>query len=219
MDEVMIAPSTDPVKDIDSLIIYVKSIQDYVDLLHCDVMDGEFVERKTISYDTVNYLKENCLLPLDVHLMVSHPEKLVHKFAESGANIITIHAESFEKEKDLIDCIKSIRSFGCLVGISIKPNTPCSVIFNIIHCIDVVLVMSVEPGKSGQSFNRLALDKIQELANYRAKNNLNFKIEVDGGINNTNSKSIIDCGADILVSGSYIFNALNKIEAINLLKG
>ena len=218
MDKVMIAPSTDPAKDFNSLLTYVKSIQDYADLLHCDVMDGEFVERKTISYDTIKHLKDNCLLPLDVHLMVSSPEKVVKKFAESGANIITIHAECFDKEKDLKSCLQSIRCYGCLVGISIKPNTPCSDIFSILKYVDVVLVMSVEPGKSGQSFNNNAIKRIQELANYRTKNNLNFKIEVDGGINNTNSQSVIESGADILVSGSYVFNAQNKEIAIKLLK-
>ena len=218
MDRILIAPSTDPAKSKEDLLKYVQEIQDYADFLHCDVMDGKFVERKTISYDTISLLKQHCLLPLDVHLMVQDPMVVIDEFARSGANIITIHYESFLDKKEVVKALKKIKQQGCLVGISIKPKTSVIEIVDVLDYVDLVLVMSVEPGKSGQSFIEESLSKICELANIRTKKSLNFLIEVDGGVNLNNSSSIIKSGADVLVSGNCVYSATDRKDVIKKLR-
>lgn len=218
MDRILIAPSTDPAKNKDDLLKYVQEIQDYADFLHCDVMDGKFVERKTISYDSIALLKQHCLLPLDVHLMVQDPMSAIENFAQSGANIITIHYESFLERKDVLKVLKKIKQLGCLAGISIKPKTGVSEIIDLLEIVDMVLVMSVEPGKSGQSFIEESLTKISELGDIRTKNTLKFLIEVDGGVNLNNASRIIESGADVLVSGNCVYSATDRKDVIGRLR-
>lgn len=219
MDRILIAPSTDPAKDESDLLSYVRQIQDHADFLHCDVMDGVFVSRKTISYETVSLLKHNCLLPLDVHLMVQNPLNVIEKFAESGANIITVHYESFESNEEVSKAVDYIKKTGCLAGVSVKPNTQIQQIFDLLENIDLILVMSVEPGKSGQSFIPETLAKVDELNSIRKKYGYKFLIEVDGGINNTNASELINSGANVLVSGSYVYANIDKKSAIESLRG
>ena len=218
MDRILIAPSTDPAKTEKDLVEYIHNIQAYADFLHCDVMDGLFVSRKTISYDTIALIKQNCLLPLDVHLMVENPMPVLGKYAESGANIITVHYESFESGAEFFNAIKHIKKLGCLAGVSVKPQTKIQEIYDVLEIVDLVLVMSVEPGKSGQHFMSETLTKISELNDIRVRNGYKFLIEVDGGINNENCSQIINSGADVLVSGNYVYSADDKKVAIESLR-
>ena len=218
-NKIMVSASTHPAKDIADLISYAKKLQDAKsDLLHCDIMDGVFVKDKTFSYEVVNKLKLNCLLPLDVHLMINNPENEIENYARAGANILTIHYESFVDNENVLNCIKIMKRFNVLKGISIKPKTQIKDIIPLLEHIDLVLIMSVEPGKSGQKFILDSLEKIKELVKYKTENTLKFLIEVDGGINESNIKEIKDSGADIVVSGNYLYKSENLKKALKELQ-
>ncbi len=216
--EVFVSVSTDPVKEYQSVIEYAKKLQGEADFLHCDIMDGQFVERLTYDAGLVANINQNSLISLDVHLMCNEPFKLIDDYLRAGANIITIHYEAFADKNQIIDAVKKIKKSGALAGISFKPSTSLKDIKIYLHNFDVALVMSVEPGLSGQKFMPEALARIAELDRYRRENNLNFKIEVDGGVNGENAKEIVDAGCDILVSGSYIYKSNDKIATIKSLK-
>lgn len=217
--KVYVSVSTDPVKEVQSVVDYAKFLQGKADFLHCDVMDGKFVEKMTYDYGLVDQINQNSLIALDVHLMCEEPFDSIENYIEAGANIITIHYEAFKNKEKLVEAIEKIKKADALVGISFKPQTKIKDIKVYLYDVDVVLVMSVEPGKSGQSFMPEALEKIKELDRIRKENSYSFKIEVDGGVNGDNAKEIIEAGADILVSGSYVFNANDKVKAIKNLKG
>ena len=172
------------------------------DLIHVDVMDGHFVPNLTIGPPVIKSLRKYTKLPFDVHLMISPVHKYIKNFAEAGSDIITIHPEA---TKNLEKSIKEIKKFKKKVGLSLNPNTNISKIKKYLNKIDLVLVMSVYPGFGGQKFIKEVLKKIKKLKKLKIKNNFNYKIEVDGGINFSNSKSVINSGADILVSGTTIF--------------
>ena len=176
------------------------------DFIHIDVMDGHFVPNITIGPEVIKDLKKHTSLPFDVHLMISPVHKYIKKFAEAGADIITIHPEA---TKNLIESINEIKKFGKKVGISLNPKTKIDVIKKYLNDIDLVLIMSVHPGFGGQKFMPEVLDKIQELKTIQKDQNLSFDIEIDGGINFENSKSAIEAGANILVSGTTIFKSNN----------
>lgn len=220
--EKYVSISTDPVKSEnlkEDVLEYAKLVLDSgADFLHCDVMDGKFVEQKTYDESVVEYVNKNCLIPLDVHLMTVRPEKLILKYKEAGANILTIHFEAFNCNLKLKKTLKKIRKLKMLSSLSIKPKTSVSQIEKFLPLCDVVLIMSVEPGMSGQKFLESAYEKIEQLNQIRKQKNLNFKIEVDGGINAEISKKIIEKGADIIVSGNYVFKSENKKISINKLK-
>lgn len=215
----MIAPSTDPAKDIQDLLNYIGIIEDCADMLHCDVMDGCFVERKTFSGEFLDVINKKTTMPLDVHLMIEKPHKKVLSYIQKGANIVTVHFEAFKNSKAVLKCLKHIKKNGALCGLSIKPKTKIDDIKEFLSFVDLVLVMSVEPGKSGQVFMEDSLSKIVMLNNIRKEYDLGYKIEVDGGINNQNAQRVISAGADILVSGNYVYSSDNKANAINSLKG
>ena len=215
---VYVSVSLDPVKEYQKIVEYAKELQGHADLLHCDIMDGKFVERTTFDENLVNNINQNCLTMLDVHLMCDEPLRLIDRYLKSGANIITVHYEAFEDKNDLIEVFEKIKKGNALVGLSLKPNTQIKDIKMFLHNVDVVLVMSVEPGLSGQKFIPEALKKIEELDSIRKQNDYKYKIEVDGGIDEATGKECITAGADILVSGSYIYKAHNHKEAINTLK-
>ena len=176
------------------------------DMIHVDVMDGHFVPNITIGPPVIKSLRKYTKLPFDVHLMISPVHKYIENFANSGADIITIHPEATES---LEDSIKHIKNLGKKVGLSLNPNTPIEIIENFLNDIDLVLIMSVHPGFGGQKFIPEVLQKIKNLRKIKIKKNLSFDIEVDGGINLENSKSVIEAGADILVSGTTIFRDNN----------
>ena len=174
------------------------------DMIHVDVMDGHFVPNLTIGPPVIKSLRNFTKLPFDVHLMIDPVHKYIKDYAEAGANIITIHPEATENLEESINYIKEL---GKKIGVSLNPNTPIKVIENLLDKINLVLVMSVYPGFGGQKFMPEVIDKIKDLKRIKDKNKLNFDIEVDGGINFLNSKTVIEAGANILVSGTTIFKS------------
>ncbi len=176
------------------------------DMIHIDVMDGHFVPNLTIGSPVIKILRKYTKLPFDVHLMISPVHKYIGAYADAGADIITIHPEATD---NLINSIKHIREFKKKVGVSLNPDTKINVITNLLDRIDLVLIMSVFPGFGGQKFMPEVISKIEELKKIKNQKNLNYEIEVDGGINFTNYKSVIEAGADILVSGTTIFKENN----------
>ena len=176
------------------------------DLIHVDVMDGHFVPNLTIGPPVIKALKKNCSIKFDVHLMISPVHKYIEVYADAGADIITIHPEATE---DLSASILKIKEFKKKVGVSLNPETKISAIKDYLNQIDLVLIMSVNPGFGGQKFMPEVLDKIKDLKEIQKKQKLNFDIEIDGGINFENSKIAIEAGANILVSGTTIFKSNN----------
>ena len=176
------------------------------DFIHVDVMDGHFVPNLTIGPPVIKALKKNCSLKFDVHLMISPVHKYIEAYSDAGADIITIHPEA---TNDLSASIQKIKDLGKKVGVSLNPKTKISVIRNYLNKIDLVLIMSVNPGFGGQKFMPEVLEKIKELKSIQKKQNIDFDIEIDGGINFENSKIVIEAGANILVSGTTIFKSNN----------
>ena len=172
------------------------------DMIHVDVMDGHFVPNLTIGPPVIKALRNYTKLPFDVHLMIAPVHKYIKNYAEAGADIITIHPEATDNLKQSIDHIKNL---GKKVGISLNPNTQIDITKEFLAGISLVLVMSVHPGFGGQKFIPEVLVKIKELKKIKDQQNLNFDIEVDGGINFDNNKLVIEAGANILVSGTTIF--------------
>ena len=211
-----ISPSSNPEKE-ENLVSYVKELQSLgADFMHMDVMDGVFVENACLNPSLVNDVNNHSVIPLDVHLMVAHTRENIINYISAGANIITVHYESYENITDLLADIHFIRSTNnTLVGLSIKPDTEVSAISHILKLLDLVLVMSVVPGKSGQKFIDSSLDKIKELRDIIDSNGYDTLIEVDGGINLDNAKSVVDAGADILVMGNALYKADDRAKVIN----
>ena len=187
------------------------------DLIHVDVMDGHFVPNLTIGPSVIKALKKNCSIKFDVHLMISPVHKYIDAYADAGADIITIHPEATD---DLSSSIKKIKDLGKKVGVSLNPETKVSIIKDHLGQIDLVLIMSVNPGFGGQKFMPEVLDKVKQLKEIKSKRNMNFDIEIDGGINFDNCQSAIEAGANILVSGTTVFKSNNGDikKNINLLK-
>ncbi len=206
MKKILISPSILSA-DFSQLGIEIKRLeQNGADMIHVDVMDGHFVPNLTIGPPVIKALRNHTSLPFDVHLMISPVHKYIKDFAEAGADIITIHPEATD---DLDKSIKLIKHFKKKVGISLNPDTKIEIIKDYLSEIDLVLVMSVYPGFGGQKFIPEILKKIENLKKIKDDKNLNFNIEVDGGVNFDNSKSIITAGANILVSGTTIFKDNN----------
>ena len=176
------------------------------DLIHVDVMDGHFVPNLTIGPPVIKALKKNCSIKFDVHLMISPVHKYIEAYSDAGADIITIHPEATENLSASIDKIKKLKK---KVGVSLNPETKIDIIKDYLEQIDLVLIMSVNPGFGGQKFMPEVLEKIKNLKNFQNEKNINFDIEIDGGINFENSKDAIKAGANILVSGTTIFKSNN----------
>ena len=180
--------------------------------IHVDVMDNQFVPNLTIGPLVVKSLRKKTQKFMDVHMMVIDPETLVEPFARAGADNITFHIEAVE---DPINIIDLIRSCGCKVGVSIKPNTPLSEILSILDKVDIVLVMSVEPGFGGQGYLPGSNERISLIKSFLIENCLDrVLIEVDGGVKLHNAKSVLDAGADVLVAGSEVFKSNNPVQTI-----
>ena len=187
------------------------------DLIHVDVMDGRFVPNLTIGPIVVRAVRAATHLPLDVHLMIVEPEKYVEEFAAAGADIITVHVEACVH---LHRVIQQIKALGKKAGVSLNPHTPVSMLDHVLGDLDLVLIMSVNPGFGGQSFIPAALDKIRALA-AKKKADRRFSsidIEVDGGVNAKTAGSVVAAGADILVAGSFVFHHEDYREAIESLR-
>lgn len=190
------------------------------DYFHIDVMDGDFVENDTTEQmlEYCDYLDNITNIPLDVHLMVSDVQKYIDLFLPYNPNIITIHYEAIRDKNELIDLLDYIKSNHCKAGISIKPNTDISEIFDILNYVHIVLIMTVEPGKGGQKLIDSTIDKISELKKYIRENNLETVIEADGGINLDNVESLKSAGVDIVVSGTGIVDSDNYNEVMKSMK-
>ncbi|HHW99883.1 MAG TPA: ribulose-phosphate 3-epimerase [Acholeplasmataceae bacterium] len=179
--------------------------------LHIDVMDGHFVPNITLGPVIYKNLKGKVDAVFDVHLMISDPKFYAKAFIDAGADYLTFHYEAVEDVKDVINHIKSL---GCKVGISIKPNTKVEVLDEYLSLLDLVLVMSVEPGFGGQKFIPSALEKIKYLSDKKKKNNYKYLIEVDGGINDETAKQCVNAGVEVLVAGTYIFASKDRSKTI-----
>jgi len=182
------------------------------DMVHIDVMDGHFVPNITIGPSVIKALRPHTPLKFDVHLMISEPEKYIEDFAKAGSDIITIHWEATKNPTALLE---QIRVAGCRAGISIMPKTPPEVLYSLLDHLDLILIMTVEPGFGGQSFMHDQLLKIEAIAS-RIKSNM--ILEVDGGINAETASLAIKAGANALVSGSYLFGASDMAKAIEELR-
>ena len=185
--------------------------------IHYDVMDGHFVPNISFGYSILKDISKVTDKYLDVHLMISDPFKYVDNFIASNASLIVFHYEAVEKN-EIDKLIKHIKNNNVDVGIAIKPDTCQDVLKPFLSQLDLVLVMSVEPGFGGQTFNHSAIEKISKLAKLREENNYHYLIEVDGGINESTAKLCRQAGVDVLVAGSYVFNSDDYTKAIESLK-
>jgi len=187
------------------------------DMIHVDVMDGHFVPNLTIGPPVIKALKKKCSIKFDVHLMISPVHKYIESYADAGADIITIHPEATD---NLEASILKIKELNKKVGVSLNPESKIDLILNYLDKIDLVLIMSVNPGFGGQEFMPEVLEKIKNLKRIQHEKKLDFDIEIDGGINFDNCKEAIDAGANILVSGTTVFKSNNGDinKNINLLK-
>jgi len=217
MKKIQISPSILSA-DFSQLGNEIKRLEDGgADMIHVDVMDGHFVPNLTMGPPIIKALRKYTKLPFDVHLMISPVHKYIKDYADAGADIITIHPEATE---DLKKSIQYIKKLNKKVGVSLNPETKIDLINNLLSEIDLVLIMSVNPGFGGQKFMPEVLDKIKKLKVIKDQKNLKFDIEIDGGINFDNNKLAIEAGANILVSGTTIFknNNGNIKKNIDLLK-
>ncbi len=185
------------------------------DMIHFDVMDGHFVPNISYGVPVLKSIRKYSPLPFDVHLMISEPEKYIEAFKAAGADIITFHEET-ECDKDAL--IDKIHLLGMKAGMSVKPNTPVSALYPYLNKLDMALVMTVEPGFGGQGFIEFTLDKIASLRGHAESMNIPLDIEVDGGITDKTSPRVRHAGANVLVSGSYLFRSENMRRSASLLR-
>ncbi|MEC3886142.1 ribulose-phosphate 3-epimerase [Halobacillus sp. HZG1] len=182
------------------------------DYIHVDVMDGHFVPNITIGPLIVDHIRPVTDLPLDVHLMIENPDQYIEAFAKAGSDIITVHQEACPH---LHRTIQLIKSHGLKAGVVINPATPAEAIRPILKDIDLVLLMTVNPGFGGQSFIHSVVPKIEQISHWREEEGLSFEIEIDGGVKVETAKQCTDAGADVLVAGSAIFNQEDRKKAID----
>jgi ribulose-phosphate 3-epimerase len=185
------------------------------DWIHCDVMDGQFVPNLTFGPIIIDAVKRSTHLPVDVHLMIKNPDKLIENFVKAGANYLTVH---YEEVVHLNRIVNRIKELGCKPGVSINPSTPVQSLEDIAEYVDLVLLMSVNPGFGGQSFIPNVIKKIKELVILRKKLNVNFLIEIDGGIDNKTILPALKAGVDVFVTGSSVFKSDNITAATAELK-
>jgi ribulose-phosphate 3-epimerase len=186
------------------------------DYLHFDVMDGVFVPNISFGFPILEAVRRHCQKPLDVHLMITQPDRYIDAFAEGGASVIHVH---YEACTHLHRTLTHIRQMGCRAGVALNPHTPVAGLEDVLEQIDVVLIMSVNPGFGGQSFIPNTIRKVSKLKQLLAANRSSALIEIDGGVSQKNAPALLEAGADILVAGSSVFGAPDPLEAIRTLKG
>ena len=185
------------------------------DWLHLDIMDGVFVPNISFGFPVLNALKDVCKKPMDVHLMIVEPQKFINEVAATGAYMMNVH---YEACTHLHRTITAIRETGMKAGVTLNPHTPVSLLEDIIQELDMVLLMSVNPGYGGQRFIEHSVEKVKELKKLIDRKGLSTLIEVDGGVNAETGKRLVDAGADVLVAGNYVFKSPDPVETIRQLK-
>lgn len=183
--------------------------------LHIDIMDGHFVPNISFGFPVLKSISKVCRKVCDVHLMIENPIQYVDQFIDAGANVLTVHAEA---DIHLHRTLGYIRSKGIMAGAALNPQTPVSALENVMDLLDLVCIMSVNPGFGGQKFIENTYSKVQQLANMRSKASASFHIEIDGGVNLENAPLLLKAGANVLVAGSTVFNSENPTETIEQLK-
>ena len=217
MNERIIAPSVLSLDYSDTKAQLEALNQSRAQWLHFDVMDGHFVPNITFGPDILKGFKKIANQLMDVHLMVSDPEMYAPIFINAGAQCVTFHTEALDNDLDRIQALLAkIRSLRCLCGFVVKPNTPIELFESLLDQVDLVLIMSVEPGFGGQSFMEGMLEKVRWLDQMRKEKNLSYRIEIDGGINGETFSKAVEAGCDTLVAGSYVFkgNIPEKVESL-----
>ncbi len=212
---IKIAPSilsADFTKILDAVELLERAGADYI---HCDIMDGMFVPNITFGQYMVRDLRKHTHLPLDAHLMVEKPDRFISDFAEAGADIITVHAET---SVHLDRTLQTIRAAGKKAGVALNPHTPLTVLDYILERVDMVLLMSVNPGFGGQSFIPASLEKASRLRELIRSRGLEIDIQMDGGLGPHNAKEVTDAGVNVLVAGNAIFNAPDPIAAVRQMR-
>ncbi len=211
MDNIKIAPSILSA-DFWKLGQEIAEVEDAgADMLHIDVMDGHFVPNITMGPPIVNSIKKKVRIPLDVHLMIENPEKYISDFVDAGSDVLTVHVETCSH---LEGVVSSIKRLGVRAGVVLNPATPLIFLDHILEQVDMVLLMSVNPGFGGQQFLPSVLPKIEKLREKMDNAGLNTDIQVDGGINPSNCRSVVEAGANVLVAGSSVFHSTNYKETI-----
>jgi ribulose-phosphate 3-epimerase len=185
------------------------------DWFHIDIMDGVFVPNISFGFPVLEAIKKEAKKPLDVHLMIVQPERYISRFAEAGAHVLTVHSEA---SVHLHRSLQEIKAASMLAGIAINPHTPVEHLFEVLDLADLVCVMSVNPGFGGQKFISNTYKKVEKLALFREQQGLQFKIEIDGGVNQDNAASLVQAGADVLVAGNFVFTAADPLQTITSLR-
>ncbi|PYL17748.1 MAG: ribulose-phosphate 3-epimerase [Verrucomicrobia bacterium] len=218
MPKVIVAPSI-LAADFSNLAGEVRKVEDAgADWIHCDIMDGHFVDNISFGPTIVGFVRKQTKLPLDVHLMIEHADHYVPRFVDAGANSITVQVEP-EAKHDVGKTLWQIRDAGCRVGLTLNPATPFELLEPFLDKIDVLLVMTVHPGFGGQSFRAEQMEKVKRAAEWNKTRDRKIDIEVDGGINAETARVSIQNGANVLVAGTSIFRAPDYAKAIRDLRG
>lgn len=218
MHRVLIAPSI-LAADFSRLAEEVRRVEEAgADWIHCDIMDGHFVDNISFGSGIVSTVGKLTPLPLDVHLMIEHPDHYLPRFIEAGANSITVHVEA-ESQHDIAKTLQQIRNGGCRAGLTLNPATPFALLEPFLTQLDLLLIMTVHPGFGGQPFRAEQMEKVRRARDWKAKNNSALDIEVDGGINPKTARVSIENGANVLVAGTSIFKSEDYAAEIRALRG